>query len=51
MGEGGDGVEGGRAFPILYISTPDQPPHGGVTGSSSKKKWHKKPGRVKRNGL
>ena len=28
----GDG--GGRTFPILY-TTPDQPPHGGVTGSSS----------------
>ena len=33
---GGDGADGGgRPFPILYITTPDQPPHGGVTGSSS----------------
>ena len=32
-GDGGD--RRGRTFPILYITTPDQPPHGGVTGSSS----------------
>ena len=30
-GDGGDG--GGRTFPILYITTSDQPPHGGLTGN------------------
>ena len=50
MGGPGGGGEGGvgerRTFPILYITTPDQPPHGGVTGSSNikggregKEKW------------
>ena len=32
MGGGDGGDEGGRTFPILYITTPDQPPHGGVSG-------------------
>ena len=34
MGDGDGGDVGGRTFPILYITTPDQPPHGGVTGNS-----------------
>ena len=29
------GVGRGAKSPILYITTPDQPPHGGVTGSST----------------
>ena len=33
MGDGDGGDVGGRTFPILYITTPDQPPHGGVTGN------------------
>ena len=33
---GGDGWDGGGStLPILNITTPDQPPHGGLTGSSS----------------
>ena len=32
VGGGGGGVGEGRTFRILYISTPDQPPHGGITG-------------------
>ena len=33
VGGGWGGGWGGRTFPILYITTPDQPPHGSITGS------------------
>ena len=44
VGGSGAGVGEGRTFPILYITTPDQPPHGGVTGNikggrEGKEKW------------